>query len=183
MKSSMSFTANGRDFLKKIAVVSTVGLLLSACMTMGATRVSSGPLYSAIKVDVEPVRAKNIGAYADKIGFYQNQALLDAYTGSVATTKSLPVLTVEIHSIYFGENASSDFEVNTPFIMRQSTRTSDTLEGIAVIRQGGKEIRHQKILAVHISTDHGQWSMADDEKRLIELTQFFAFRLRQELGD
>ena len=183
MKSSMSFTANRRDFFTKIAIIATASTLLSACTTMGSTRVSSGPLYSAIKVNVEPVRAKNIGAYADKIAFYQNQALVDAYAGSVANTKSLPVLTVEIHSIYFGENASDDFEVNTPFIMRRSTRTSDTLEGIAVIRQGGKEIRRQKILAVHLSTDHRQWSMADDERRLVELTQFFAYRLRQELGD
>ena len=182
MKSSMFSTVNRRGFLKQIAAASASTLLLTACTTLG--NVKAGPIYSAIVVDVEPVRAKNINGYADKIAFYQKQAMAEQYAGNiVAGNKSLPVLTVEIHSIYFGDPEGVDIDLGRTGMPHSSSRTADTLEGVAVIRAGGKEIRRQKILAVHVSGDHARWSMADDEKRLIELTQFFAYRLRQELGD
>jgi hypothetical protein len=182
MKSSTFSTVNRRDFLKHIALASASTLLLVACNTTGD--VKTGPIYLAIVVDVEPVRAKNIDGYADKIAFYQKQAMAEQYAGNVvAGNKSLPALTVEIHSIYFGDTGGMDFDSTTPNMMHSSFRTSDTLEGVAVIRSGGKEIRRQKILAVHLSNDHSAWSMAGDEKRLDELTRFFAYRLRQELGD
>ena len=182
MKSSMFSTVNRRGFLKQTAVASATTLLLAACNTMG--NVKAGPIYSAITVDVEPVRAKNINGYADKIAFYQKQALAEQYAGNIAAgNKSLPVLTVEIHSIYFGDSEGLDVDFDITGKPRSSSRTADTLEGVAVIRAGGKEIRRQKILAVHVSGDHARWSMADDERRLMELTQFFAYRLRQELGD
>ena len=182
MKLSMFSIANRRDFLKQVAVASASSLLLAACTTVG--NVKTGPIYSAIVVDVEPVRAKNINGYADKIAFYQKQAMAEQYAGNIAAgNKSLPVLTVEIHSIYFGDSEGMDVEFGMMGKPHSSSRTADTLEGVAVIRAGGKEIRRQKILAVHVSGDHARWSMADDEKRLMELTQFFAYRLRQELGD
>ena len=182
MKLSTFSTVDRRGFLKQVAVASASTLFLAACTTVG--KVKTGPLYSAINVDVEPVRAKNIDGYADKIAFYQKQAMAEEYAGNiVAGNKSLPVLTVEIHSISFGDPEGVDTDFGTTGMTHSSSRTSDTLEGVAVIRAGGKEIRRQKILAVHQSGDHSRWSMADDEKRLMELTQFFAYRLRQELGD
>ena len=175
-------TVDRRGFLTQFSITSVACLLLVACNTVG--NVNAGPIYSAIVVDVEPVRAKNIDGYADKIAFYQKQAMAEQYAGNVVPgKKSLPVLTVEIHSIYFGDTGGMDFDSTSPSMMHSSFRASDTLEGVAVIRSGGKEIRRQKILAVHLSNDHSAWSMADDEKRLDELTRYFAFRLRQELGD
>jgi len=184
MKLSTYSIGNRRDVVKHIALASTAIFILSACTTMGGGNIKTGPIYSGIAVDVEPVRAKNIGAYADKIAFYQKQAMAETYAGNIASgNKSLPALAVEIDSISFGDTGGMDIDVLSSGITHSSSRTTDTLEGFAILRANGQEIRRQKILAVHISGDHGRWSMADDEKRLVELTQFFAYRLRQELGD
>jgi hypothetical protein len=184
MKLSTYSIGNRRDVLKHIIVASAATFLLAACTTMGGGNAKNGPIYTAIAVDVGPVRAKNIGAYADKIAFYQKQAMDETYSGNIAPgNKSLPALTVEIGSISFGDSGGMDIDVLSSGITHSSSRTTDTLEGFAILRMNGREVRRQKILAVHISGDHGRWSMSDDEKRLIELTQFFAYRLRQELGD
>jgi len=71
---------------------------------------------------------------------------------------------------------------NQPLYPR-NVKITDWLEGFAVIRQGGKEIKRIKVLAAHRIDGNRQWSMADDERRLIELTRFFAERLREEVGD
>ena len=81
MKSSMFSTDNRRGFFSKLALIGFATLVVTACNTVGTNRVSAGPIYSAITVDVEPVRAKNIGDYADKIGAYVKQGLAKTYAG------------------------------------------------------------------------------------------------------
>ena len=188
MKSSMFSTANRRSFVSKIAILGLSAIVLAACNTVGSNRVSAGPIYSAINVDVEPVRAKNIGAYADKIGAYVKQGLAKSYAGAVdSKNKSLPTLTVEIHSIYFGVFASESpmgmgLGMNQP-IMPHFRSASDTLDGYAVIRKGGKEISRTNIYVTNERRDRNPISSMDDEERLIELTQRYAYELRRELGD
>jgi hypothetical protein len=186
MKSLMSFIANRSRLLARLAFPVVVTSLLLACNTAFPNRVEAGPIYSAITVDVEPVRAKNIGEYADKIGAYLKQGLAKTYAGAVdSKNKSLPTLTVEVHSIYFGVYAS-DFSgnmgMNQP-IMPHFRSANDTLDGYAVIRKGGKEIHRENIYVTNERRDRNPISSMDDEERLIELTQRYANELRRELGD
>jgi len=184
MKSLMFSTDNRGNFLSKIAILSLCTLFIAACNTVATNRVSSGPIYSAINVDVEPVRAKNIGEYADKIGAYVKQGLAKTYIGAIDTkNKSLPTLTVEIHSIYFGV-AASDFSMgmNQP-IMPHFSSSNDTLDGYLVIRKGGKEISRTNLYVTNERRGHNPISSIDDEERLAELTQRYANEVRRELGD
>ena len=184
MKSSMSFIVDRRRLLTALALTPVLALVPTGCVT-GRTRTTTGPLYSALLVNVEPVRAKGIDGYADKIALYQKRGLAEVYQGAVASNKGLPTLTAEIHSISFGsETGDMEFSIGgaQPLFPRHVSIT-DWLEGFAVVRQGGKEIKRVKVLAAHRTEGHRQWSMADDEQRLIELTRFFADRLREELGD
>jgi len=186
MKSSMFSTDNRRKILSKLALICFSTFVVAACNTVGTNRVSAGPIYSAIIVDVEPVRAKNIGEYADKIGAYVKQGLAKAYAGSVDTkNKTLPTLTVEIHSIYFGVAASEspmNMGINQP-IMPLFRSSNDTLDGYAVIRKGGKEISRTNIYYTNERRGRNPISSIDDEERLMELTQRYTYEVRRELGD
>ena len=186
MKSSMFYTDSRHDILSKLALIGFTALVVAACNTVGTNRVSAGPIYSAITVDVEPVRAKNIGEYADKIGAYVKQGLAKTYAGAVdSKNKSLPTLTVEIHSIYFGV-AASEFPMNMGMnapIMPHFRASNDTLDGYAVIRKGGKEISRTNIYYTNERRDRNPISSIDDEERLMELTQRYTYELRRELGD
>lgn len=186
MKSLTSFIVNRRRLIAGLTLAPFAGVLTTACTTTGRTaRANQGPLYSALLVDVEPVRAKGIDGYADKIARYQKQGLAETYQGAVAPGKGLPTLTAEIHAISFGSETEA-FSV-TMGTARPAfpphVSITDWLEGFAVIKKGGQELKRVKILASHRTEGHRQWSMADDEQRLIELTRFFAERLRDELGD
>jgi len=184
MKSSMSFIVDRRRLVAGLLLAPILTTLTTGCVT-GRSRTESGPLYSALLVNVEPVRAKGIDGYADKIALYQKRGLAAAYQDAVAANKGLPTLTAEIHSISFGsetESFSFTMGTNQP-VFPQRVSITDWLEGFAVIRQGGKEIKRVKVLAAHRTDGRRQWSMADDEQRLIELTRFFADRVREELGD
>ncbi|MEY4091359.1 MAG: hypothetical protein RLZZ496_541 [Pseudomonadota bacterium] len=184
MKSSMSSIVDRRRLVAGLLLAPILTTFTTGCVT-GRSRTETGPLYSALLVNVEPVRAKGIDGYADKIALYQKRGLAAAYQGAVAANKALPTLTAEIHSISFGsetESFSFTMGTNQP-VFPQRVSITDWLEGFAVIRQGGKEIKRVKVLAAHRTEGHRQWSMADDEQRLIELTRFFADRVREELGD
>jgi hypothetical protein len=184
MKSLMSSIVDRRRFITSLILAPVVTSVTTGCVT-GRQRTSGGPLYSGLFVNVEPVRAKGIDSYADKIALYQKRGLAEVYQGAIASGKGLPTLTAEIHSISFGsevENFSFTMGTNQPLYPRHVTIT-DWLEGFAVIRQGGKEIKRVKVLAAHRTEGRRQWSMADDELRLIALTRYFAERLRDEVGD
>lgn len=184
MKSLMSSIVDRRRLITSLLLAPIVTTVTTGCVT-GRQRTTTGPLYSALTVDVEPVRAKGIDGYADKIALYQKRGLAEAYQGAVAANKGLPTLTAEIHSISFGSEVEDfvfSMGANQP-AFPQHVSITDWLEGFAVIRQGGKEIKRVKVLAAHRTEGRRQWSMADDEQRLIELTRFFADRLRDEVGD
>jgi len=184
MKSLMSSIVDRRRFVASLLLAPLVTSVTTGCVT-GHNRTASGPLYSGLFVNVEPVRAKGINSYADKIALYQKRGLAEVYEGAIASGKGLPTLTAEIHSISFGsevESFSFTMGTNQPLYPR-NVKITDWLEGFAVIRQGGKEIKRIKVLAAHRIDGNRQWSMADDERRLIELTRFFAERLREEVGD
>ena len=72
--------------------------------------------------------------------------------------------------------------MNQP-IMPHFRSASDTLDGYAVIRKGGKEISRTNIYVTNERRDRNPISSMDDEERLIELTQRYAYELRRELGD
>ena len=184
MKSSMSFIVDRRRVLAGLASLVPASIIISGCVS---SRVSSaqGPLYSAVKVDVESVRSKGIGSYADKIGFYQKRALDDIYRDVVAPARGLPILTVEVHSIIMGtESEDGAFGLSNHRIgVFPSVSTTDWLEGYAVLSKGGQEIKRVKVLTSHRRKGSQVWSMAEDEQRLIDLTNSFAFRVRAMLGD
>lgn len=186
MKSSMFFTVNRRNLYGLIAIATLSTAFLAGCNTMGSGHQSTGPLYSAIIVDVEPVRAKNLGGYADKIGERLKQALAKTYSGAVsAGNKSLPTLTVEVNSIYFGSsssNAAMGIGANQP-IMAGFRASNDTLDGDAVIRKAGHEIKRINFYTTNSGHVQNPLPDVDDKERLIELTQIYADRLRLELGD
>ena len=185
MKSSMSFIASRRQFCSRIVLAALSAGFLAGCNTT-AGHETTRPLYSAIIVNVEPVRAKNIGAFADKIGTDLKQALTKTYSGAVSTgNASLPTLTIEVKSIYFGSavpDAAMGISVTQPMITAFRS-SNDTLDGDAVIRKNGHEIKRINFYTTNTRHVHNPLPEEDGQERLVELTQLYADRLRQELGD
>jgi hypothetical protein len=184
MKSSMFSTDNRRSFFSKLALITFATLAVTACNTVGTNRVYAGPIYSAINVDVEPVRAKNIGDYADKIGAYVKQGLAKTYAGAVdSKNKSLPTLTVEIHSIYFGLGGGEmTVGIGEPIIPSLSS-SKDMLDGYVVVRRGGKEINRSNLYVTNFRNRRNPSDKIDDEERLAELTQRYTDEVRRQLGE
>ena len=165
---------------RRFVIAGFAALLTAACSTTARTGPASGPLYSGVEVDVSPLKATGLGDYADKVGRYTTRALLAGYGPLIAPkNKSLPVLTVQIRSMDFGQDSGIEMPDGTEHFVH----TNDTLDTIVTLRKGATEISRQPALAVHSTPGKRRWSMQDDEARLVELTEFYAWRLRQILGD
>lgn len=181
MKFLMFSIAERRAFLK---AATCFGFAL-AIATLSVLSVKSAraddALYSAIIVDIEPIRATGLGDFANPIGTAVKRALSRTYAGAVnAKNKSLPVLVVEVETIYYGQEEESSISQR---MFPNFTRTRDQMSGTAIVRKGKSELKRESILGNNMI--QGSWPPIDDVKsgRLQALANQFAEAVRYELGD
>jgi hypothetical protein len=166
-------------FVFAVLAVATV----TACTTTGGySRMKSGPIYSTLTVDVETVRSKNLGSYADVIARSEKAAIDATYAGQIeGKHSSLPSLLIEIDSIDMGIEHDSGFSIDP---MRDgASEIMDTLDGFAVIKKGGKELRKDHVIVSRTYPENRPYSATDTQDRLNALTRAFAERARMQLGD
>lgn len=182
MKSSMSSIVNSRQFLRTyIFAVVLAALVPLFCLAISRPVLAGEALYSAIVIDLEPIKATGLGDFANPIGAAVKRALNKTYAGSIdAKNKSLPVLVVEIATIYYGQEEEK-FISNRIFPMLMQTR--DQMSGTAVVRKAKSELKRKSILGT--SVKQGGWPPINDVKsgRLDALAIQFADTVRDELGD
>ncbi len=177
------------SFIGKIQRVSKATLLIvlatMACVASSVWDINSAKaqdaLYSAIIVDIEPIRATGLGDIANPIGTAVKRALNRTYAGTInSKDKSLPVLVVEVETIYYGQEEESSISQR---MFPNFTRTRDQMSGTAIIRKNKTEIKRESILGNNVT--QGGWPPIDDVKsgRLQALANQFAEAVRYELGD
>lgn len=181
MKSSM-FSIAERRAVQKLAAYFVAAVVFAALSLSSVKHAQAqDALYSAIVVDIEPIRATGLGDFANPIGAAVKRSLNRNYAGAIDTkNKSLPVLVVEVATIYYGQEEET-------FISRQifpnPIRTRDQMSGTAIVRKGKSELKRASILGSN--TTPGSWPPIDDVKsgRLQALADRFAEAVRDELGD
>lgn len=181
MKFSMSFIVKRRSFLKSAACLGLALCAVAAGVFDAKPARADEALYSAIIVDIAPIRATGLGDFANPIGTAVKRALNRSYAGAInAKDKSLPVLVVEVETIYYGQEEESSISQR---MFPNFTRTRDQMSGTAIVRKGKTELKRESILGNN--TTQGGWPPVDDVKsgRLQALADQFAEAVRYELGD
>ena len=181
MKLSMSFIAKRRQFLKGFAlsVAALFGALTCVIATSEPTRAGEA-LFSSIIVDLAPIKATGLGDLANPIGVAVKRSLNATYAGAIdAKNKSLPVLVVEVETIYYGQEE----ETFTSGMFPHFKHTTDQMSGTASVRKGKSEMKRVSVLGNN--TTQGSWPLVDDVKsgRLQALTDRFADAVRDQLGN
>lgn len=163
----------------------TAFLIVLACVASSVLDIDSAKaqdsLYSAIVVDIEPIRSTGLGDIANPIGTAVKRALNRTYAGAInAKNKALPVLVVEVETIYYGQEEETSISQR---MFPNFTRTRDQMSGTAIIRKGKSELKREAILGNNVT--QGGWPPIDDVKsgRLQALANQFAEAVRYELGD
>lgn len=171
-----------RRILLKAAAIFGIGIAFSAWIPNGAkTAYAQDALYSQIIVDIEPIRATGLGDFANPIGTAVKRALNRTYADAInSKNKSLPVLVVEVETIYYGQEEESSISQR---MFPNFTRTRDQMSGTAIVRKGKAELKHESVLGNNET--QGGWPPIDDVKsgRLQALANQFAEAVRSELGD
>jgi hypothetical protein len=170
-------------FVTRLMIGAVALIAVTACTTTGGlSRVKSGPLYASIAVDVETVRAKNLGDYADVIGRAEKAAINAVYDGQVQSKNSaLPSLVIEIDSIDMGVEHDVGFSIDP--LKDHGSQIIDMLDGYAIVTKGGKDQRKEHIIASLIYPENRAYSPTDTQDRLNALTRVFAEQARSQLGD
>lgn len=181
MKSSMCSIVERHAFVKTLglAFVCLASFPILSVLTAAQTKADEA-LYSAIIVDVAPIRATGLGDLANPIGAAVEKALNRTYSGSLnKKKKSLPILVVEVETIHYGQEEETFVSKFAPRL----TRTLDQMTGTAIVRKGKTE--HTRISVLANNSTPGGWPLADDVKsgRLQALAERFADAVRSELGN
>lgn len=137
-------------------------------------------IYSGIVVDLAPIKATGLGDFANPIGAAVKRSLNKTYAGRIdAKAKSLPVLVVEIETIYYGQE-EEDFISK---FASHFTHTEDQLSGKAIVRKGKTDVKTVSVLGSNRKS--GSWPLDDnaDKIRMQLLADGFADAVRDELGD
>lgn len=177
----MCFIAERRAFIKASSLAAFAFAIIALCGVTHPNKAYAGEaLYSAIIVDIAPIKATGLGDFANPIGAAVKRSLNRIYSGALdPRNKSLPILVVEVETIYYGEEQ----EQFSSGFFRHFTETRDQMSGTAIVRKGKSELKHVSILGT--SSRSGSWPLIDDEKsgRLDAIAMQFAVAVRDELGN
>jgi len=170
-------------FVAWLMIGAVAAVTLAACTTTGEmARVKSGPLYASVAVDVETVRAKNLGDYADVIGRSEKAAIGVVYAGQVQPKNTaLPALVIEIDSIDMG--VDHDVGMMMGRFYNRGSEIIDILDGYVIVRKGGKDQRKEHVVVSRTYSENRLNSSTDTQDRLDALTRAFAEQARSQLGD
>lgn len=134
----------------------------------------SRPAFSAVSVDVAPLRAKGLADYADVVGRALQRQLALAYADRIGGRG--PRLVVRLDALSLRTYAGSDNRFGSG-----SGSPTDYLEGEALVIGSWGEIlaRHPQLSAVPASSG-GAWYDPDSENRRVDaLAAHFAGWLRR----
>ena len=149
------------------------GLVAAFALPASAQEAVQG--FSAVAVDVEPLRAKGLGSYADAVGTALRAELADAFRDRIrpgGPRLSVVVTGVSLQAYAGGEGRY--FRGGAP---------SDYLEGEALVlgRRGEVLARHPQLSALPASSG-GAWYLPDNEqRRLAALCRHYAGWLRRSI--
>lgn len=177
----MSFIVKRHLFFKlvRVSLVALFGIALSS-IAKTENAEAADALYSAIRVDIEPIKGTGLGDLANPIGAAVKRSLAKTYAGLIDTkSKSLPILIVEVETIYYGNEQDTFIS----HMARHFTHTLDQMTGTAIVRKGNRDLKRVSVLGNN--TTQGGWPLMDDVKsgRLQALTDRFADAVHDELGD
>ena len=134
----------------------------------------ASPTFSAVAVDIAPLRAKGLGGYADFVGRALQRQLQEAYADRIGGRG--PRLVVRVDALSLRTYAGSDSRLGLG-----SGSPTDYLEGEALVVGPRGEIlaRHPQLSAVPASSG-GAWYDPDSESRRVEaLAAHFAGWLKR----
>ena len=154
-----------------------IGAALVGTM-LGAPAVVAQPaatMFSSVAVDVEPLRAKGLGAFADGVGAALQRELATAFADRMGRGGQRLVVRVDGVSLrsYVGREGRTGF----------GGTSNDYLEGEALVvgRNGAVLARHPQLSALP-SSSGGAWYLPDvDDRRLAALCSHYAGWLRRNV--
>jgi len=181
MKSSMCSIVERRHLLKSFgfALICLASVPILSFSTAVQSKAAEA-LYAAIIVDVAPIKATGLAELANPIGAAVKKALNRTYRGLLnGKNASLPVLVVEVETLYYGQEEETFISKFSPRL----TRTLDQMTGTAIVRKGKSERTRVSVLGNNSTP--GGWPLVDDVEsgRLQALADRFADAVRAELGD
>ncbi len=153
------------------------GLLAWAVLVLAggpAARAQARPVFSSVAVDVAPLTAKGLGAFAEFVGRALQRQLREAYADRIGGRG--PRLVVRLDALSLRAYAGSENRLGLG-----SGSPTDYLEGEALVIGPRGEIlaRHPQLSAVP-SSSGGAWYDPDSENRRVEaLAAHFAGWLRR----
>lgn len=153
-------------------------LALPLAAAAGPALSQAAPGYSAISVDVEPLRARGLGDYSDLVGRTLQGELATAFAD--ARLPAGPRLVVRVTGLSMRAYAGGE----SSRLGGSGGTSNDYMEGEALVigRKGAVLRRHPQLSALPASSG-GAWYLPDNEqRRLAALSAHFAGWLRRALG-
>ena len=148
---------------------------LAAGLALPASAQEPAQAFSAVSVDVRPLRAKGLGAYADAVGAALQAELATAFRDRIRP--GAPRLSVVVTGISMQAYAGGEGR----FV--RGGAPNDYLEGEALVigRRGEVLARHPQLSALPASSG-GAWYLPDNEqRRLAALCGHYAGWLRRRI--
>ncbi|MBY0297896.1 MAG: hypothetical protein K2X71_17985 [Methylobacterium sp.] len=157
-------------------------LLATVWLGLAATAAGADPLppdtrFSAIRVDVGPLRARGLGPFATAVQDDLQAALARTFAGRVGGPG--PALVVRVTGVSLNAYAGSESRFG-----RGGGMNSDYLDGEALVvgRRGEVLARHPQLSANPASSGGAWYDPASERRRLVSLTEHYAWWLRRGLG-
>ncbi|MCP8937064.1 hypothetical protein NK718_00905 [Alsobacter sp. SYSU M60028] len=166
---------DGARLTRRILLAGGASLALAGCVT---AQVSTPQRYSAVIVDVDTLRAKGLGLFADRVQAGIADAASRLLAGMVnPSDKSAPKLVLRITSVSFTEPMSEG-----PGGGSGSGESTDYMEGEALIVSKGAVIERVPMLGGYTSRWFDVLNPMGDPLRLQALCDFWVGWMRKKLG-
>ena len=164
-----------RSFDRRAVLGAAAGLLASAALPAQA----AGQRFSRIVVDVEPLRAKGLGGFAETVSATLGPALATEFAGAVdPRDRSAPMLVVRVDSVMLNGNLNGgDGRHSGKF------GVTDYMEGAGLVVANGKVLAQYPVLGAYDNV-MGPAVMAPNNfaVRLKALSAYYAGWMRRKVG-
>ncbi|MGY2047514.1 hypothetical protein [Methylobacterium sp. JK268] len=142
-----------------------------------AAPLDPGARFSALRVDVEPLRARGLGAFAETLAGDLREALARSFADRIGA--SGPVLVVRVTGVTLTAYAGSQVRRG-----RGGGTDTDYLDGEALVlgRRGEVLLRHPQLSAIPASSGGAWYDPRAERRRVTALAEHYAWWLRRGLG-
>ncbi|ACL59291.1 hypothetical protein [Methylobacterium nodulans] len=134
--------------------------------------------FSAVRVDVTPLRARGLGGFAETVAGDLQAALSRIFADRLGGPG--PVLVVRVSGVSLNAYAGSDGR----FGHGGGATNTDYLDGEALVigRRGEVLLRHPQLSATPASSGGAWYDPASERRRVAALAEHYAWWLRRGLG-